>query len=84
MQMRDLVQLTGPIRRAAKGNVFAAALAQRLGDVRAGRRDTIWTALWALAVPPSRCHRRLLDLQAGRPEPSSWRGSPVSSSLRTS
>jgi aminoglycoside phosphotransferase (APT) family kinase protein len=45
MAMRDLVQLSGPIRRAAPGNQFAAVLAQRLGDIRAGVVDTVWTAL---------------------------------------
>jgi Ser/Thr protein kinase RdoA (MazF antagonist) len=47
MQMRDLVQLTGPIRRAANGDggPFAAALRQRLDDVRHGDTANVWKAL---------------------------------------
>jgi hypothetical protein len=43
-RMRDLVQLTGPLRRTRCGSVFERVLHQRLAGIRA--RDTsIWTAL---------------------------------------
>jgi aminoglycoside phosphotransferase (APT) family kinase protein len=43
-RMRDLVQLTGPLRRTRHGNVFERVLHQRLAGIRA--RDTsTWTAL---------------------------------------
>lgn len=45
MRMRDLVQLTGPIRRAAAGGKYAHALRQRLSALRAGDTTTVWIAL---------------------------------------
>ena len=43
-RMRDLVQLTGPLRRTRPGTVFEDVLRQRLAGIRA--RDTsTWTAL---------------------------------------
>ncbi len=45
MTMRDLVQLTGPIRRAHDGGRYRQALRQRLDGLRAGDTSTIWTAL---------------------------------------
>lgn len=45
MAMRDLVQLTGPIRRAPDSGPHRQALRQRLGDLRAGRTTTTWKAL---------------------------------------
>jgi hypothetical protein len=43
-RMRDLMQITGPLRRARPGNVFAAALRQRLtGCMR--HDETHWVAL---------------------------------------
>jgi hypothetical protein len=45
MHMRDMVQLTGPLRRAEPGNAFASALEQRFRDIRGGTADTVWTAL---------------------------------------
>jgi hypothetical protein len=43
-RMRDLVQLTGPLRRARHGGIFERVLHQRLTGIRA--RDTsTWTAL---------------------------------------
>jgi hypothetical protein len=42
--MRDLMQITGPLRRAHPGTVFQAALRQRvLGLMRSD--DTPWVAL---------------------------------------
>jgi aminoglycoside phosphotransferase (APT) family kinase protein len=43
-RMRDLVQLTGPLRRTRRGNIFERVLRQRLGGIRT--RDTsVWAAL---------------------------------------
>lgn len=42
VQMRDLVQLTGPIRRAPDSPAAADRLAQRLGDLRRGARNSNW------------------------------------------
>jgi hypothetical protein len=42
--MRDLIQLTGPLRRTRHGNVFERALHQRLAGIRA-KDASIWTAL---------------------------------------
>lgn len=44
LQMRDLVQLTGPIRRAPHSPAAANRLAQRLGDLRRGDRVATWQA----------------------------------------
>jgi Phosphotransferase enzyme family len=45
MAMRDLVQLTGPIRRARHSEPHRQALRQRLGSLRCGDTTTVWTAL---------------------------------------
>jgi len=45
MDMRDLVQLSGPIRRAANSAPHAAALRQRARDLRTVSTATVWTAL---------------------------------------
>jgi hypothetical protein len=45
MAMRDLVQLTGPLRRAGDRPEFAAALRQRLGGIRRGDTEAVWRAL---------------------------------------
>lgn len=42
VQMRDLVQLAGPIRRAPHSPAAADRLAQRLGDLRRGIRSSSW------------------------------------------
>lgn len=42
LQMRDLVQVTGPMRRAPHSARHAAAFRQRLGDIRAGDRTATW------------------------------------------
>jgi len=42
LQMRDLVQVTGPMRRAPRSDRYAAAFRQRLGDIRAGDRMSSW------------------------------------------
>lgn len=42
LRLRDLVQLSSPLRRAHESPAQAAALRQRFDDVRAGRRDTTW------------------------------------------
>jgi len=44
LQMRDLVQLTGPIRRAPHSPTALGRLRQRLGDLRRGDRDGEWTS----------------------------------------
>jgi hypothetical protein len=44
MRMRDLMQLTGPLRRASHGTVFEQALRQRLDGLRTGQ-PAIWTSL---------------------------------------
>lgn len=44
LQMRDLVQLTGPLRRAPTSDAAAGRLAQRLGDLRRGDRTASWQA----------------------------------------
>lgn len=43
-RMRDLVQLTGPLRRARPGNIFGRALRQRIIGLRT-RDPATWTAL---------------------------------------
>ncbi|MGK8505255.1 aminoglycoside phosphotransferase family protein [Nocardia asiatica] len=43
LDMRDLVQVTGPLRRAASSPDHARRLRQRLGDIRAGNRTTQWS-----------------------------------------
>jgi Phosphotransferase enzyme family len=45
MAMRDLVQLTGPIRRARDSEPHRQALRQRLGSLRSGDTVSVWTAL---------------------------------------
>jgi hypothetical protein len=41
----DLVQLTGPLRRARDNPNFAAALRQRLDGIRNGDAQATWRAL---------------------------------------
>ncbi|MGW5142816.1 phosphotransferase [Nocardia beijingensis] len=43
LDMRDLVQLTGPLRRATSSPEYAQRLRQRLDDIRAGNRATQWS-----------------------------------------
>ncbi|OQS14358.1 hypothetical protein B0T36_15325 [Nocardia donostiensis] len=43
LNMRDLVQLSGPLRRAKSSPDHARRLRQRLDDIRAGRRTTPWS-----------------------------------------
>lgn len=45
MRMRDLVQLSGPMRRASKSPAHHAALRQRFEAIRAGDRAMTWTGL---------------------------------------
>jgi hypothetical protein len=45
MAMRDLVQLTGPIRRARDSDRHRRALRQRLDSLRCGDTTSIWRAL---------------------------------------
>jgi hypothetical protein len=45
MAMRDLVQLTGPIRRARDSESHRRALRQRLDNLRCEDTTSIWTAL---------------------------------------
>lgn len=45
LAMRDLAQISGPLRRAAHSQPHARALRQRVGDLRAGDTSTIWTEL---------------------------------------
>ena len=45
MAMRDLVQLSGPIRRARDSEPHRRALRQRLGDLRSGDTASTWNAL---------------------------------------
>jgi aminoglycoside phosphotransferase (APT) family kinase protein len=45
LAMRDLVQLTGPLRRAGDRPEFAAALRQRLDDIRYDNVQAVWRAL---------------------------------------
>jgi hypothetical protein len=45
MAMRDLVQLTGPIRRARDSDPHRRALRQRLDSLRCGDTTSVWTAL---------------------------------------
>jgi hypothetical protein len=45
MAMRDLVQLTGPIRRARDSEPHRRALRQRLDSLRCGDTTSVWTAL---------------------------------------
>ncbi|WP_067468726.1 aminoglycoside phosphotransferase family protein [Nocardia amamiensis] len=43
LDMRDLVQVTGPLRRAEASPEHAARLRQRINDIRAGSRTTSWS-----------------------------------------
>ncbi|WP_454197438.1 aminoglycoside phosphotransferase family protein [Nocardia sp. Marseille-Q1738] len=43
LDMRDLVQVTGPLRRAAVAPEYAGRLRQRINDIRAGNRTTSWS-----------------------------------------
>ncbi|MGH3820668.1 MAG: phosphotransferase [Pseudonocardiaceae bacterium] len=45
LAMRDLAQISGPLRRAPHSPPHAHALQQRLSGLRAGDTSTIWTAL---------------------------------------
>lgn len=45
MRMRDLVQLSGPMRRAKQSAAHHAALRQRFEAIRDGDRATTWTGL---------------------------------------
>ena len=45
MAMRDLVQLTGPIRRARDSGPHRQVLRQRLGSLRRADTTSVWTAL---------------------------------------
>jgi aminoglycoside phosphotransferase (APT) family kinase protein len=45
MAMRDLVQLTGPIRRAPDSEPHRRLLRERLDSLRCGDTTSIWTAL---------------------------------------
>jgi hypothetical protein len=45
LAMRDLVQLTGPLRRAGDQPEFAAALRERLDGIRADGTGSVWRAL---------------------------------------
>jgi hypothetical protein len=45
MAMRDLVQLSGPIRRARDSEPHRRVLRQRLGDLRSGDTTSSWRAL---------------------------------------
>lgn len=45
MRMRDLVQITGPLRRATHAPAYHAALRQRLDAIRTGDTSTTWAAL---------------------------------------
>jgi hypothetical protein len=45
LAMRDLVQLTGPLRRARDSPQFKAALRQRLNGIRNGDLQATWRAL---------------------------------------
>jgi hypothetical protein len=45
LAMRDLVQLTGPLRRAGDRSEFAAVLRERLNGIRSGNADAVWRAL---------------------------------------
>jgi hypothetical protein len=45
LSMRDLMQLTGPLRRAADDPTFSTALRQRLDGIRKGDQQTVWKAL---------------------------------------
>jgi hypothetical protein len=45
MAMRDLVQLTGPIRRAPDSDSHRQALRQRLDSLRCGDTTSLWKAL---------------------------------------
>ncbi|MFE3757914.1 phosphotransferase [Nocardia tengchongensis] len=44
MEMRDLVQVSGPLRRARTSPAHAARLHQRVTDIRAGNRTAPWTS----------------------------------------
>jgi hypothetical protein len=45
MRMRDLVQITGPLRRARDSDRHRQALRQRVEGVRTGDTDCVWTML---------------------------------------
>lgn len=44
MDMRDLVQVSGPLRRASTSTAHEARLRQRVTDIHAGNRTTSWTS----------------------------------------
>jgi hypothetical protein len=45
LAMRDLVQLSGPIRRARDSEPHRQVLRQRLDSLRCGDTTSVWTAL---------------------------------------
>lgn len=45
LAMRDLAQISGPLRRAAQSPPHAHALRQRVAGIRASNTTTVWTAL---------------------------------------
>lgn len=45
LAMRDLVQLTGPLRRARDDPKFEAALWERLDGIRSGNMQATWRGL---------------------------------------
>jgi hypothetical protein len=45
LRMRDLVQLSGPLRRARESEPHLAALRQRFEGIRAGKRSESWIGL---------------------------------------
>jgi hypothetical protein len=45
MRMRDLVQVTGPLRRATTSPTYARALHQRIDGIRTADTEAVWTAL---------------------------------------
>ena len=45
LAMRDLVQLTGPIRRARDSDPHRQVLRQRLDSLQSGDTTSVWTAL---------------------------------------
>ncbi|MEW2384049.1 aminoglycoside phosphotransferase family protein [Micromonospora sp. NPDC047707] len=46
LHMRDLVQLTGPLRRAGDSPAFAEVLRERLAGVRSESSGAVWRALY--------------------------------------
>jgi hypothetical protein len=45
MRMRDFMQLTGPLRRAATQPRYLEALRQRLAGIRSGDRQEQWKTM---------------------------------------